>query len=252
MATTVAVHSFRGGTGKSNITANLAVTVARQGRRVAIVDTDIQSPGVHVLRVDAPGHRTYARRIDVHPGTRAALEVELTPEPALREARALRRAADELDIAGVEAALVSLAEAGGAVRAMPERGPIGALWLVRVSGGPIERAVVVPCDSEGCRAPLELEGSTPAEPLAALEGEPLERRGLELALSWLDEPLPEAPPPLPSDWWEEPWPWAIGGAVIGVAIAIGVGVAISEGPAEPQRVIRIEPGDACARVMCGP
>ena len=49
MATTVAVHSFRGGTGKSNITANLAVTVARQGRRVAIVDTDIQSPGVHVL-----------------------------------------------------------------------------------------------------------------------------------------------------------------------------------------------------------
>jgi septum site-determining protein MinD len=49
MATIVAVHSFRGGTGKSNITANLAVTVARQDRRVGIVDTDIQSPGIHVL-----------------------------------------------------------------------------------------------------------------------------------------------------------------------------------------------------------
>jgi MinD-like ATPase involved in chromosome partitioning or flagellar assembly len=43
------VHSFRGGTGKSNTTANLAVMVARRGNRVGIVDTDIQSPGVHVL-----------------------------------------------------------------------------------------------------------------------------------------------------------------------------------------------------------
>ncbi|MDA8333478.1 MAG: MinD/ParA family protein, partial [Peptococcaceae bacterium] len=40
---------FRGGTGKSNTTANLAATIARQGRRVGIVDTDIQSPGIHVL-----------------------------------------------------------------------------------------------------------------------------------------------------------------------------------------------------------
>jgi MinD-like ATPase involved in chromosome partitioning or flagellar assembly len=43
------IHSFRGGTGKSNITANLATTVAGQGKRVAIIDTDIQSPGIHVL-----------------------------------------------------------------------------------------------------------------------------------------------------------------------------------------------------------
>lgn len=45
----ISIHSFRGGTGKSNITANVAVTVARQGRRVGIVDTDIASPGIHVL-----------------------------------------------------------------------------------------------------------------------------------------------------------------------------------------------------------
>lgn len=49
MATIVSVHSFRGGTGKSNSTANLASLCAQQGYRVAIVDTDIQSPGVHVL-----------------------------------------------------------------------------------------------------------------------------------------------------------------------------------------------------------
>ena len=45
----VSVHSFRGGTGKSNVTANVATLVARQGKRVGVVDTDIQSPGIHVL-----------------------------------------------------------------------------------------------------------------------------------------------------------------------------------------------------------
>jgi len=45
----ISVHSFRGGTGKSNVTANLAYTAASRGNRVGIIDTDIQSPGVHVL-----------------------------------------------------------------------------------------------------------------------------------------------------------------------------------------------------------
>lgn len=45
----VSIHSFRGGTGKSNTTANLAAQVALTGKRVAVVDTDIQSPGIHVL-----------------------------------------------------------------------------------------------------------------------------------------------------------------------------------------------------------
>ncbi|UBF30504.1 MinD/ParA family protein (plasmid) [Kovacikia minuta CCNUW1] len=49
MAKIVSVHSFRGGTGKSNTTSNLAAMIAVQGYRVGIVDTDIQSPGVHAL-----------------------------------------------------------------------------------------------------------------------------------------------------------------------------------------------------------
>ncbi|MDA0674153.1 MAG: MinD/ParA family protein [Cyanobacteria bacterium] len=44
----VAVHSFRGGTGKSNTTANLATLLAWTGKRVGIVDTDLQSPGIHI------------------------------------------------------------------------------------------------------------------------------------------------------------------------------------------------------------
>ncbi len=49
MSKIVAVHSFRGGTGKSNTTANLASLLAMGGARVGVVDTDIQSPGIHIL-----------------------------------------------------------------------------------------------------------------------------------------------------------------------------------------------------------
>ncbi|MBE9050745.1 MinD/ParA family protein [Nostocales cyanobacterium LEGE 11386] len=49
MSKIVSIHSFRGGTGKSNSTANLAGIVAGYGHRVGIIDTDIQSPGIHVL-----------------------------------------------------------------------------------------------------------------------------------------------------------------------------------------------------------
>ena len=49
MSKLIAIHSFRGGTGKSNTTANLAGLVALAGHRVGIIDTDIQSPGIHVI-----------------------------------------------------------------------------------------------------------------------------------------------------------------------------------------------------------
>jgi MinD-like ATPase involved in chromosome partitioning or flagellar assembly len=49
MGKIISIHSFRGGTGKSNTTANLAAQAALRGHRVGIVDTDIQSPGIHVL-----------------------------------------------------------------------------------------------------------------------------------------------------------------------------------------------------------
>jgi len=49
MSKIISIHSFRGGTGKSNTTANVSVLLASKGWRVAVVDTDIQSPGIHVL-----------------------------------------------------------------------------------------------------------------------------------------------------------------------------------------------------------
>lgn len=49
MSQIISIHSYRGGTGKSNLTANLAALLARAGHRVGVIDTDIQSPGVHVI-----------------------------------------------------------------------------------------------------------------------------------------------------------------------------------------------------------
>lgn len=49
MSKIISIHSFRGGTGKSNTTANLSALLAMGGARVGVVDTDIASPGIHVL-----------------------------------------------------------------------------------------------------------------------------------------------------------------------------------------------------------
>ena len=49
MSRIIAIHSFRGGTGKSNTTANIAALLAAEGRRIGVVDADIQSPGIHIL-----------------------------------------------------------------------------------------------------------------------------------------------------------------------------------------------------------
>jgi len=49
MSKIISIHSYRGGTGKSNTTASLATLLAAEGRRVGVIDTDIQSPGIHIL-----------------------------------------------------------------------------------------------------------------------------------------------------------------------------------------------------------
>ncbi len=49
MSKIISVHSFRGGTGKSNISANISSQLAKRGHRVGVVDTDVNSPGIHVL-----------------------------------------------------------------------------------------------------------------------------------------------------------------------------------------------------------
>jgi len=49
MAFKVAVHSFKGGTGKSTLSANIATLLALSGRKVGVVDLDLAGPGLHVI-----------------------------------------------------------------------------------------------------------------------------------------------------------------------------------------------------------
>lgn len=56
MPKVISIHSYRGGTGKSNFTANLSAAIANQGYRVGVVDTDLPSPGIHNLFGLEPEH----------------------------------------------------------------------------------------------------------------------------------------------------------------------------------------------------
>ncbi len=44
----VTIHSFKGGTGKSYLSANLAVIYALQGKRVCLIDLDFRAPTLHI------------------------------------------------------------------------------------------------------------------------------------------------------------------------------------------------------------
>src|SRR5438552_17726189 len=48
MTKVIAVHSFKGGTGKTTLTANLAAILAMH-HRVGVMDLDLSGPGLHVL-----------------------------------------------------------------------------------------------------------------------------------------------------------------------------------------------------------
>lgn len=45
----IAVHSFRGGTGKSCLATQMATLLAAGGKRVGVLDLDVQSPGIHLM-----------------------------------------------------------------------------------------------------------------------------------------------------------------------------------------------------------
>ncbi len=48
MTKVIAIHSFKGGTGKTTLTANLASTLALE-HRVGVMDLDLSGPGLHVI-----------------------------------------------------------------------------------------------------------------------------------------------------------------------------------------------------------
>ena len=49
MGKIVAIHSYKGGTGKTSLSVNLAATYARKGYKVCLMDLDFRAPSLHVL-----------------------------------------------------------------------------------------------------------------------------------------------------------------------------------------------------------
>jgi len=45
----ISFHSYKGGTGKTNISGNLACYLVSKGFKVGLIDTDISGPGIHAL-----------------------------------------------------------------------------------------------------------------------------------------------------------------------------------------------------------
>ena len=52
MGKIIAVHSYKGGTGKTSLSVNLAATYARRGKKVCLMDLDFRAPSLHVLFKD--------------------------------------------------------------------------------------------------------------------------------------------------------------------------------------------------------
>ncbi|MCL2135652.1 MAG: ParA family protein [Candidatus Bathyarchaeota archaeon] len=49
MSKIIAVHSYKGGTGKTSISVNLAATFVRQGKKVALFDLDFRAPSLFAI-----------------------------------------------------------------------------------------------------------------------------------------------------------------------------------------------------------
>src|SRR5512139_1443215 len=49
MGKIIAVHSYKGGTGKTLLSVNLAATFAKQGKRVCLFDLDFRAPSLATI-----------------------------------------------------------------------------------------------------------------------------------------------------------------------------------------------------------
>jgi len=49
MGKIIAVHSYKGGTGKTSLSVNLAATYARRGKKVCLMDLDFRAPSLHAI-----------------------------------------------------------------------------------------------------------------------------------------------------------------------------------------------------------
>lgn len=212
-------------TGRFEVSADaLGAVVFIDDRRAGALPAVVQAPvGVHVLRVDAPGRRSWAVLIDVFEGERAPIRVALAPTPRAHAVVAVERAAREGNLGALEGALAELPDA-----------PL--LWLVQAGSGPRDRALLYACRASGCAGPLLLEDAPATLNSAELPRELDPAR----AQRWLAEPQDRvAPDPA---WYERWYVWVAAGVVLAGAAAAAVGVAVaSDQEGEAPLVLHVDP-----------
>ena len=74
----IAIHSGKGGVGKSTVTANLAIALARQGKRVGLLDADIHGPSMPKMF-----HTEDCRPVSVEEGGRTLIDRAVRGEDAV-------------------------------------------------------------------------------------------------------------------------------------------------------------------------
>ncbi len=226
----------------SAASARAAAEVFVDDRSLGPLPREVELPaGIHVIRIEARGHRPYARLIDLAPGSREPMVVALAPSAASTGAEALERSLALGYPDEVARGLSRIVEHGGIARA---------IWLVYVGRGPLDRALVVRCGPGRCDAPLRIDDATvlTLDATAPLSDEPLSEEGsadaLGAALAWVDEVVIATPPPGRS-LLEEWWLWAgIGAVVVGGAVAIGLA---AQPTGEAPLVLRFDPCTGCGR-----
>ena len=180
--------------------------------------------GPHVLRIDAPGHQSWARVVTVFEGDRPPVDVVLAPTPLLSLALRLEAVAAAGRVDEVQAQIGALLD----VDAEPPT-----LWLLYAGSTEHDRAVVVGCDRAGCGGPQRLRGDEPVR--LELDGT---LTGLSTALAWLTSDGPDVPPTTDPPWFERWELWVgVGLALAAGATAIGVG-AQPQGP--PPLVLEVD------------
>lgn len=180
MTRVVAFHAFRGGTGKTTLAANAAAALALRGKRVAVIDADLPSPGIHTLfRVDPNsvkytlngflegGHGIADAALDITGNLAPAGAADAVPEgaavflvPAAIGAGAIAAILDRgYDAAGLERGCADLAAALGLDHILIDTHPgIGAATLATLGFADTMLLVLRPDiqDYQGTAVTLEL------------------------------------------------------------------------------------------------
>jgi len=98
----LSIHSHKGGVGKSTLAAVLGIALARDGRKVCLVDLDLLAPGLHRVLQARPTCRPvldYLVSDPAHPGSHAkAAEVCAPPKMEFTDAPEILLVHGEVDV----------------------------------------------------------------------------------------------------------------------------------------------------------